>query len=275
MAPAGAMTDGVPTDGVSSRLTLASGAELRIFPDPDRLAAAMARAVADALSAAVGARGAASIALSGGRTPRTLYERLARAHRDAVPWARVHVYWGDERYVPPDDERSNYRMARETLLDHVPVPPAHIHRVPTESADPAATAAAYESTLRTHFGPVGPRFDLILLGLGDDGHTASLFPGSPALDERERWVVAATGSADPRVRVTLTLPAIAHAAAVHFLVTGGSKAQVLRRALVGPPDARACPASAVRPHDGTLIWWADEAAAALARPAAESKGDDA
>jgi 6-phosphogluconolactonase len=241
--------------------------KLRVFPDMDQLVEVLARAIADRIRLAVRARGSCSVALSGGRTPCVLYERLARDRGQEVPWAHVHVFWGDERYVPPEDERSNYRTASAALLDHVPVPAANVHRMPTEPADPREAAAAYERLLRTHFGTPWPRFDLVLLGLGDDGHTASLFPGSPALDEAARWVVAVTGPAEPRARLTLTLPAITHAAAIDVLVSGRSKAEPLRQALAGAPDPSRSPASAVRRTAGTLVWWADAAAAGVHLPA--------
>jgi 6-phosphogluconolactonase len=234
---------------------------MQVFADADALHAALASSLAGRIGEAVRARGACSLALSGGRTPRALYERLARRHLHDVPWPRVHVFWSDERYVPPEDERSNYRMARETLLDHVPVPAAHVHRMPTGPADIRQAAAACERELRAHFGTPWPRFDLMLLGIGDDGHTASLFPGAPALDETDRWVAAATAPVEPRERLTLTLPAINHAAAIHVLVCGRGKAAALREALSGDADPRRLPASALRPVDGTIEWWADAAAA--------------
>ncbi len=163
-------------------------------------------------------------------------------------------------------------MACDTLLDHVAVPPANVHRMPTGQADPVAAAAAYEEQLRTHFETTWPRFDIVLLGLGQDGHTASLFPGSPALDEAERWVVAVAGPTEPRTRLTLTLPAIIHAASINVVASGASKADALRQALTAEPDYRTCPASAIRRTEGALTWWADEAAAALVQPLRNRKG---
>lgn len=246
--------------------------ELRVFPDVERLSEALVSAIVARLAMAVRTRGSGSIALSGGRTPRVLYDRLARDHRQDLPWPQVHIFWGDERYVPPEDQRSNYRMASEALLGHVPVPAANVHRMPTEPADPRDAAAAYELVLRAHFGTPWPRFDLVLLGLGDDGHTASLFPGSSALDEAERWVVTVNGPSEPRVRLTLTLPAITHAAAIDVIVSGSSKAEPLRRALADDPDPQRCPASAVRRTDGALVWWADAAAAAHVQSPADRQG---
>jgi len=246
--------------------------DLRVFPDLDRLSAAAARAVAATLTTAARKRGRSSIALSGGRTPRALYERLAQFHRDDIPWSRVHVFWGDERYVSLDDEHSNYRMARETLLDHVAVQADHVHGMPTECSDPRDAAAAYERVLKTHF-VTGRRFDLILLGVGDDGHTASLFPGSPALDETERWVVAVSAPVAPPARLTLTLPTLIRARTIYVIVSGSAKAAPLQQALSGPPDPQRCPASAVRRTKGRLTWWADAAAAALVGSGCSRDGD--
>jgi 6-phosphogluconolactonase len=178
-----------------------------------------------------------------------------------VDWARVHVFWGDERCVPPDHPESNYRLAREALLDHVPLPPANVHRIPTEQ-EPVQAAADYEQTLRRFFGPGSvPRFDLVLLGLGTDGHTASLFPGTPAVHEYERWVVAHYVSSLPAWRVTLT-PAVLNAAdQVTFLVAGEEKAGALKQVLAGPYQPDVLPAQVVRPAGGSLLWLVDDAAA--------------
>ncbi|HET8626616.1 MAG TPA: 6-phosphogluconolactonase, partial [Thermomicrobiales bacterium] len=170
--------------------------EIHVSPDPTALAEEAARRFVAAARDATAARGRFTVALSGGSTPRTLFRLLAAPpYRDEVDWARVHVGWGDERCVPPDDERSNYRMARETLLDHVPIPAGQIHRIPAEWPDHEAAADAYAATLREVFqlpaaGDEWPRFDLLYLGLGPEGHTASLFPDSPALDEHARLVAA-------------------------------------------------------------------------------------
>jgi 6-phosphogluconolactonase len=235
--------------------------EIRVYEDVDRLSAALAERIARLADRAVRDQGRFSLALSGGNTPRPLYRLLASAYRERIPWGAVHAFWGDERYVPPDDPRSDYRMARETLLDHVPIPPDHVHPFPTLLPRPEEAAQAYERTLRSHFSGCWPRFDLILLGLGPEGHTASLFPGSPALGERARWVTAARVRADPPLRLTLTLPAINHAAHIDFLVVGEEKAAAVAAALAERPDVNACPAAGVWPSDGKLIWWLDEGAA--------------
>jgi 6-phosphogluconolactonase len=200
------------------------------------------------------------MALSGGNTPKLLYEEFASAtYRDSIEWRRVELFWGDERFVPPGDERSNYRMARETLLAHAPVLIDHIHPIVTEG-DPEAAALRYESVLKSIYGaetlsPGRPLFQLVLLGLGDDGHTASLFPGSPALSERTRWVSAVAGRDVPRI--TLTFPAVESSGAVLFLVSGKEKAAMVARVQAG--DLR-LPAARVR-SQGEIVWFLDEAAA--------------
>jgi len=224
---------------------------LHKFPSADELSRAAAQAIAGDLRRGM-EQGDATIALSGGDTPRATYRHLADAD---LPWERIQVYWAGERYVPHDAEDSNYRMERETLLDPVPIPDYNIHPMPTDAPDPEDAAGAYEELLWDQFG-AGLGFDVIVLGIGRDGHTASLFAGSPALEEKERWVVPAMALAEPRRRLTLTLPIISRARAVHFLVTGAGKHEALTRALEGGD----CPAALVRPSGGTLAWWVDEAA---------------
>lgn len=237
--------------------------DVRIFPDVESLSRAAAQGLMDRINATVLGGGPFYLALAGGNTPRVLYRVLAADYRYEIPWEQVHVFWGDERYVPPDDTRSNYGMARETLLDHVPIPAKNIHPMPTDYAEPGDGARAYERTLQNYFSLPWPRFNLVLLGLGSDGHTASLFPGSSALEEKERWVVAAKGPAEPRQRLTLTLPVLTHSDQIYFLVAGADKAQALRRALADAPDPRNCPAAGVRLGHASVVWWADRAAAAL------------
>jgi len=234
---------------------------VRVFPDLDALSAAAAAAVADVISTAVGAAGRCAVVLSGGSTPRMLYESLASRWRARIPWTTLHLFWGDERYVPHDDVHSNYRMAKEALLDRVPCQPDHIHPMPTDFEDPEAAARAYEVTLRDYFAGGPPRFDLVLLGLGEEGHTASLFPRSPALAERTRWTAAVTAPADPPVRLTLTLPALSHAAAIYFLVAGSKKAHALSQVLSPSADPNVYPAAAVRSDSGAVTWWVDQPAA--------------
>lgn len=236
--------------------------DMRVFPDVNDLSLRAGGAVAKTISDAVHSTGRCSLVLSGGSTPRTMYGLLASRFREQIPWAHVHVFWGDERYVPPDDAQSNYRMAKETLLDHVPCPAANVHPMPTHFSDPDAAARDYEATLRSYFSGAPPAFDLVLLGLGPEGHTASLFPGSPALAEATRWVMAVTAPADPAVRLTLTFAVLNQAANVQFLVTGSNKARALHHILSGTADPHTCPAAGVRLAAGTLIWWVDRDATA-------------
>lgn len=239
--------------------------DVRVFPNLEALSREAARDLTENIAATAAEAGRFTLVLAGGSTPRALYRLLASEHRDQIPWAQVHLFWGDERYVPQDDPRSNYRLAREALLDHVPIPPEHVHPMPTDFPDPDAAARAYEDMLRSRFASPWPRFDAVLLGLGTDGHTASLFPGSPALEEQERWVAAVRAPVEPSLRLTLTLPVLNHAAHVSFLVAGEDKAPALHRVLAGAPHPRTCPAAGVRPHSGDLIWWVDSAAAGGAR----------
>jgi 6-phosphogluconolactonase len=228
----------------------ASAANIRVLRDPDSEAAAVL-----ARHAAAGHH----IALTGGSTPRGAYERLAAMRLD---WSAATLWWGDERCVRADDERSNYGLARAALLDRLPAAPPAVHRIKGELG-PEEGAADYERELRAAFGDGVPALDLVLLGLGPDGHVASLFPGQAALDERERLVVGVPEAGhEPYVpRVTLTLPVINAAREVAFLVTGATKADAVARAFAGAPDA-ATPASLVAPRSGSLIVLLDPAAAA-------------
>jgi 6-phosphogluconolactonase len=235
-------------------------AELRVCEDAGDLAERAADAVAAAISGAVQANGHCTLALAGGNTPRALYAVLAARFNATLPWKQVRVFWGDERFLPNGDPRRNETMARETLLDRVACPPENIHPVPADAASSAEAAAKYETILRRSFASEWPRFDLVLLGLGADGHTASLFPGSSALDEATRWAVDSTAPVDPRPRVTLTLPVLNSAALTFFLVAGGEKADALSRVLAGA-DARILPAARVRPSHGRVVWWVDRAVA--------------
>jgi 6-phosphogluconolactonase len=242
--------------------------DVRVFADVNELSLRAAEAAVRTINESVRNNGSFSIALSGGNTPRTFYRMLSSQFRDQIPWTKVHVFWGDERYVPLEDARSNYRMARETLLDAVPCPAGNVHPMPTELPDPDVAAREYEKTLRSYFSKDWPHLDLALLGLGEEGHTASLFPGSPALNETKRWVVAVKAPAEPSRRLTLTLPALTQAANIYFLVAGSNKAQALHHVLTGPSDPKGYPASGVRLAHGTVIWWVDREAAAQMKESA-------
>jgi 6-phosphogluconolactonase len=237
-----------------------------VFPTPEAVMNAAADRFAAAAAHAARARGRFAVALAGGSTPEGLYRRLMMdPYRNRVDWSRLEVFWGDERCVPPDDAASNYRMAREALLDRVPIPAANIHRIRGE-AEPAIAAREYENTLRERFGtPDGPprsgaSFDLVLLGLGPDGHTASLFPGSAALRERNRWVCAVSAPAPPS-RITLTPMILGAAREIVFLVTGAAKAAALHRALQGVPQPGQQPAQAVASRNKNVRWLVDATAA--------------
>jgi len=240
--------------------------EFLVCGSPDQAADAAADYVVDCAREAIAARGRFLLALSGGSTPRALYERLAAPPwRSSIDWARTHLLWSDERCLPPDHADSNYRMAREALLDHVPVPADQVHRLRGED-DPAGAATAYEAMLRELVGPppadaTGAHgLDLVLLGLGSDGHTASLFPGRPSGRETERWVVADQDPAG-RPRLTLTPAVINDAHTVLFLVVGAGKAAVLNAVRQGLNTPDVLPAMRIRPWPGRLVWLVDDAAA--------------
>lgn len=236
-------------------------------------AAAVAQRAADefaALSAEVmRRRGRFRVALAGGSTPRQMYGLLAASPlAGKIAWQHVHLFWGDERCVPPDHHDSNYRMVRESLLDKIEMPAANIHRMPAEYADLAAAAGSYANELRVFFGTKPdewPRFDLVLLGMGADGHTASLFPETSALTEMRRLVVAHEVAQLQTHRLTLTFPVINAAAEVWFLVTGAEKAEMVAVAMQQKKSSQIIPAQFVQPENGALTWFLDAAAAAQLR----------
>lgn len=249
---------------------------LRRVSDAEAVARAAAEEIAAAAARAVDERGRFTVALAGGSTPRRAYELLAdpdAPYRARLRWDAIHVFFGDERHVPPDHPDSNYRMAREALLDRVTV--ASVHRMWGEEPQAEAAARGYEAELRRFFGlgaadAQPPRLDLVVLGLGPDGHTASLFPGSAALDERRRWAVAPHVERLGAHRITLTLPVLDRAREVLFLVSGAEKADALARALAPPPGAAPVPAGRVRPEQGALVWIVDRAAASRVPPSVAS-----
>lgn len=235
---------------------------LRVVADKHALARAAAEAVVQHARDAIARRGRFLWVLSGGSTPAALYALLAsEAWAGQVDWLKVHVFWGDERCVPPDDAASNCRMARSALLDHVPIPASQIHRMRGED-DPTHAAAAYETLLRSLTGStLPPRFDLVLLGMGADGHTASLFPNTAAIRERQRFAVAHQIAADSPWRITLTPLVFNAAAAILLLVSGADKAAALQRVLEGPLQPDVLPAQVIAPRAGSLQWLVDRAAA--------------
>jgi 6-phosphogluconolactonase len=226
--------------------------------DAEALALRVARFIAGRISAASGRFG---LSLSGGTTPKRVYELLAAKDiGGTLDWQKVHLFWGDERFVPPDHQMSNFRMAREALIDHVPIPAAQVHAIPTTWGSPQEAADLYSATLQAYYGtatldPARPLFDLTLLGLGEDGHTASLFPGTSALSERGTWVTSIVG-AKSEPRISLTYPALESSREILFIVSGAKKQEILARVLAGD---QALPAARLDTR-GTIYIFADRAA---------------
>lgn len=238
---------------------------IRILKSLEQVSATAAEEIIQCAASAVEKRGVFRIALSGGSTPKTLYTRLSSDDlKKQMPWRSTHFFWSDERTVPPDHPDSNYRMAREAMFKHVDVSESQIHRIHAEVEDPNRAAEEYEKEIRQHFNVVTdvPQFDLILLGMGPDGHTASLFPGTEALNEQIRLVVSNWVSKFNTHRITFTVPLINHAATVMFLVCGEDKAATLKAVLEGPYDPEVYPSQLIKP-DGDLIWFIDQAAGKL------------
>jgi 6-phosphogluconolactonase len=240
--------------------------QIEVLAGPAELFHAAAAEFIRTAQAAIAARGRFTVAVSGGSTPKSLYSLLAASY-SSFDWSRVFLFFGDERHVPPSDPESNYRMVQESLLTKIAIPPANVFRVLAENPDANAAAADYEAQLRRFFGlpPAGqpgdfPRFDLILLGMGPDGHTASLFPDSAALAETSRLVVANWVAKFNTYRITFTFPVLNRAAEVMFMASGADKADMLHQVLEGA-NTPLLPSQRVQPNDGTLLWMLDKAAA--------------
>jgi 6-phosphogluconolactonase len=234
---------------------------IRKFNDSETVSRAAADLFVKLAREAVRDHGRFTVALSGGRTPLRTYQLLAQGPwRDQTPWPQIEVFWGDERCVAADDERSNARMAHRALLAHVPVAASQVHPIQCDG-NPAAGAARYSEVLQTHLDVTAPALDLVFLGLGQNGHTASLFPFSPVLAEKQRWAAEVYVAEEQIYRVTLTPRIINAARVLTFLVTGRDKARILKTVLEGPIDTRRVPAQLIRPRPGRLIWMVDRAAA--------------
>jgi 6-phosphogluconolactonase len=237
----------------------------RVFEDLDALSRAALAELQRIARESVRERGRFAVALAGGRTPAKLYSLWAQTDATAAgaPWENVHLFWGDERYVDHDDLLSNYRMTQEALLSRAPIPGENVHPMPTDCASPDDCAAAYEADLRKFFGAAPPAFDLQLLGLGPEGHTASLFPGSAALEEQIRWVAAVKAAATPHQRLTLTPVVLNRGRNTWFLIAGADKRQILQALRDQDENARSTsPYPAARLHPaGAVVWFLDRAAA--------------
>ncbi len=249
-----------------------------VWPSPEAVALAAARLFAGAVHHAVDTRGVARIAISGGTTPKRMFQLLAdpgKPFAASIPWAKLHLYWVDERSVPPTDAESNFRMTSEALLSKVPLPAEQVHRMEGE-LPPEEAASRYETVLRNSMkleGAESPAFDLLLLGMGDDGHTASLFPHTTALEEITRLVVANHVPQKDTWRITLTSPVINQAREVAFLIEGGAKAKILGEVLTGPRDPDRLPSQLIRPSSGHLLFLLDQAAAAALPPPTQTLTD--
>jgi 6-phosphogluconolactonase len=244
-----------------------SSPEVHVASPPQAVAEAAGAEVLAVVGRAVAGRGRAAVALAGGTTPGRLYSYLAAAGTAGAPWDRVDFFFGDERCVPPTSPESNYALARRELLEPLRIPAQSVHRIEAELRPPAAAAEQYERRLRTHFGGHTTEFDLVLLGVGADGHTASLFPGDDALEVACRWVVPVRAPAgyQPTERITLTLPVLNQARTVIVLAWGDEKRRVIAAVLSGDEQAQRLPIARVRPT-GRLAWYLDDAAAGRDRP---------
>lgn len=233
---------------------------VRVFSDYENLSRAAAEGFVDCCSKSVAERDSFNIALSGGETPQRLYEVLASEYIDRVPWNKVNLFWSDERYVSQRDRRSNFRMFHEKLLYDINIPLENIHPMPTHRESAVDAANDYELYMRSVFAGRWPDIDVILLGMGADGHTASIFSGSPALDDTDKWVMAVEAPLEPSTRLTFTLPVLNAATDVCFVVSGENKADAVNRVLTEAVGSQSLPAARVRPDKGQLVWWVDEAA---------------
>jgi 6-phosphogluconolactonase len=241
--------------------------ELHVVTDVDELTRTAAETIINKIHETLRTEDVFTLALSGGSTPRNLFALLATDEtcKKRIPWEKVHFFWGDERHVLPAHSDSNYRMAHDAMLSRVPVPSANVHRVRSEEPDAEDAAKQYEHELRAFFRPgTGqlPRFDCVLLGMGPDGHTASLFPGSTALAEESRLVVANWVEKFQAFRITMTVPVLNNADMVIFLVSGGEKAETLKAVLEGEEKPDLLPSQMIKPTHGRLLWLVDKAAAA-------------
>jgi len=239
---------------------------LHVAPNDNALMQTVANWIVELMANTLQKQSRFTLALSGGNTPKSLHQLLASpTYRNKIEWDKLHIFWGDERFVPFNDERNNAKMAFDTLLNSVPVKKEHIHIMQTENITPEASAQAYETILHTYFNNQPFSFDLVLLGMGDDGHTLSLFPGTPVIHETQKWVTSLWLAAQNMYRITLTAPIVNQSAHVAFITTGSNKAHALKEVLEGPSNVNLYPSQIIQPK-GNLHWFADAAAAALLTP---------
>ena len=237
---------------------------LHIFPNAESVALEAAAFITQQIETVLQTRNRFTLALSGGSTPKRLHQLLAEApYRDRIDWSKLHIFWGDERYLPLEDDRNNAKMAFDTLLNKVPVPAEQIHIMRTDFQDPVDSALQYESVLHSYFDGEENSFDLMLLGMGDDGHTLSLFPGTEVIHETNKWCTAFFLKQQEMFRVTLTKTIANRSACILFLTTGAAKAPALKEVLEGAPNINTYPSQVIQPVNGTTHWMVDEAAAAL------------
>ncbi len=237
--------------------------DIRVFQSKDELVHAATEKIIDCVEEAVRKRGRCNIALAGGRTPRDVYALLAtKPYKNRVCWDNVSLFWGDERAVSPEDQESNYKMVRQSLLEHITIPGENVHRIRGET-EPVQAASEYSELLMRRFSGGLPCFDLVLLGIGDDGHTASLFPGTEVLDEYRQLVSAVFVPKFASWRVTLTLPVLNAAREIMFLVSGNTKSDIVRRVMSNHKPNRKLPVTLVTPQSGTVSWMLDSGAASL------------
>ncbi len=237
--------------------------KIHVYPNKEKLVVATAERVINLIGQAIQEHGLCNIALAGGNTPREVYSILAEnSYRDRVDWNGLHIFWGDERMVPPEHQDSNFRMVQQTLLEHISIPDGNVHRIRGEIT-PEQAAREYAELLHNHFREDSPHFDLILLGIGEDGHTASLFPDTDAIEECERHAVAVFVPGLNTWRVTLTLPVLNAAREVIFLVSRSSKSNIIQRIMSVKQPTKDLPATMVNPENGTLRWMLDSDAVAL------------
>ncbi len=236
---------------------------IHVYPNKEKLVIATTERVINLIGQAIQENGFCNIALAGGNTPREVYSMLAaNSYRGRVDWNRIHLFWGDERMVPPEHRDSNFRMVQQTLLKHVNIPDGNVHRIRGE-IEPEQASVEYTKLLHDHFREDSPRFDLILLGVGEDGHTASLFPDTDAIEECERHAVAVFVPRLNTWRVTLTVPVLNAAREVFFLVSGSPKSNIIKHIMSIKQPTKDLPATLVNPENGTLHWMLDSDAAAL------------